>query len=182
MVYSLIGTSLFKLFQKGVGEQDIIGINQIIEVCTNNNTFFSNDGLDNNNENNINKGNGKDNTTSNRSEYGKLLTDELKKYKSIKLAMNIQKKKYDILQKEVNELNKQKQETSAFLQLAISFINTINTKISYCKGILERYNKDLGNKISLSSGPILPILIIYENAIKEKDTDDRKDKEDDRNK
>ncbi|MER5175180.1 MAG: hypothetical protein ABJB76_01695 [Candidatus Nitrosocosmicus sp.] len=178
----LIGSALFNLFQKGVSEQDIIGINHLLEVCTNNNTVFSNSDPNNNNEN-IHKDNGKDNTTSNRSEYWKLLTDDLKKYGSIKLAIKDKQDNYDKLHKEVNELNKQKQETSVFLQLAIFFINKIYQKISYCKGFLDRYNKDLDNKNSLSSrASILPILIVYENAIKEKDADDSKDKEDDGNK
>ena len=32
----LIGPSLSNLFQKGIGEQDIIGINQLVETCSNN--------------------------------------------------------------------------------------------------------------------------------------------------
>ena len=37
----LVGPSLSNLFQKGIGEQDIIGINQLVETCTGN-TNFSN--------------------------------------------------------------------------------------------------------------------------------------------
>ena len=48
--------------------------------------------------------------------------------------------------------------------------------MSYCKGFMDNYNKDLDNKNSLSSrASILPILIVYENAGKNKDKDDDND-------
>ncbi len=61
--------------------------------------------------------------------------------------MKKQQEKHDKLQKEVNYLNKQKQEISTQYQIAISFINTISTKISYCKGFMDNYKKDLDNKL-----------------------------------
>ncbi len=41
-VTPFIGPTLFSLFQKGIKEQDIIGINQQVESCTNNNTVSGN--------------------------------------------------------------------------------------------------------------------------------------------
>ena len=38
-VTPFIGPFLSNLFQKGVGEQDIIDINQLVEICTSNANF-----------------------------------------------------------------------------------------------------------------------------------------------
>ena len=65
---------------------------------------------------------------------------------TIKLVMKDQLEKHDKLQKQVNDLNKQKQENLAFLQLAISFLNTINQRISYCKELWDQYN-NINNKL-----------------------------------
>ncbi len=171
-VSPFIGSALSNLFQKGIGEQDIIGINQLLEAHTNNNTVFSNDDSNNNNENII-KESRKENTTNNRSEYWKLLTAELKKYGDIKLAMKNQLEKHDKLQKQVNDLNKQKEENLAFLQLSISFLNTINQRISYCKGFWDQYN-NISNKINLSSRLLdpLPIFIICDSTKKGKNDEE----------
>ncbi len=73
MFTPLIGPSLSNLFQKGIGEQYIIGINQLVETCSNNiNTNILNE----NTKNKIS-----------RSEHWKLLTDDLKKYSDIKIAI-----------------------------------------------------------------------------------------------
>ncbi|MER5176113.1 MAG: hypothetical protein ABJB76_04275 [Candidatus Nitrosocosmicus sp.] len=180
-VSPFIGSTLSNLFQKGMGEQDIIGINQLLELHTNNNISFSSAGPNKDDEN-IFKDNRKEISTNNRSEYWKLLTEELKKYGGIKFAMKDQLEKRDKLQKEVIDLNKQKQENLAFLQLAISFINTINQRISYCKGCLDQYN-NINNKINLSSrlSDPLPIFIICDNTEKEKN-DGEETKEDEINK
>ena len=71
------------------------------------------------------------------------LIEELKKYENIKLAIKKQQENHDKLQKQVNYLEQQKQEILKYLQIAISFINTINNKIYYYKGLLDQFNKDL---------------------------------------
>ena len=63
------------------------------------------------------------------------MINELKKYGDIKVAIKEQQENHEKLQKEVNYLNKQKQEIINYLQIIISFINTINSKISYYKGL-----------------------------------------------
>ena len=90
-----IGPTLSNLIQKGITEQDIIDINQLVEICTNNNTVYI-DSIpagpninQNENENNNNK-NVIGSYRNNRSEYWKLLIDDLKKYGDIKLAINDQ--------------------------------------------------------------------------------------------
>jgi hypothetical protein len=82
-----IGPALSYLFQKGLSEQDIISISQLVEICTINTDFsnsgkslhskYSAQGTNNNNGNMI----------TSRSEYWKQLIDDLKKYGNIKLAI-----------------------------------------------------------------------------------------------
>ncbi len=113
----ITGPVLSGLLQKGMNEHDIININHLIEISTNN--------IDNVTENkNTNK-------NISRSEYWKLFIDDLKKYGNIRVAIKERQDSLDRLQKEVNELNKQKQDVSYYLQISISFINAINSKISY---------------------------------------------------
>ncbi len=63
----LIGPPLSNLFQKGIGEQDIICINQLVEICTGN-TDFSNSNVGTQNENSSKETN-KVNKIISRSEY-----------------------------------------------------------------------------------------------------------------
>ena len=143
----LIGPSLSNLFQKGIGEQDIVGINQLVETCSNN----------------INIGDQNENTKYkiSRSEHWKLFTDDLKKYSDIKIAIKERQDGLEKIQKEVNELNKQKQDVSNNLQILISFINAINNKISYYKGFMDHHHKDISDKINLASRSLTtPIIII----------------------
>ena len=49
---ALIGPSLSNLFQKGIGEQDIMGINQLVETCSNN---INTDTLNENTKNKISR-------------------------------------------------------------------------------------------------------------------------------
>ena len=150
----LIGPSLSNLFQKGIGEQDIVGINQLVETCSNN----------------INIGDQNENTKYkiSRSEHWKLFTDDLKKYSDIKIAIKERQDGLEKIQKEVNELNKQKQDVSNNLQILISFINAINSKISYYKGFMDHHHKDISDKINLASQSLTtPIIIIYTNSGKD---------------
>ena len=168
----MIGPSLSNLFQKGIGEQDIIGISQLAETCTGN-TDFSNSGIGPQKDDRT-KDKGKDTNNGNRitsrSEYWKILADELKKYGNIRLAIKEQQENHDRLQKEVNHLTKQKQELSAYFQIATSFINAINNQISYYKGFMDQFNRDLNHRINLSSSFSHPfILIVNKNAEKDKD-------------
>jgi hypothetical protein len=94
----LLGPSLSNLFQKGIGEQDIIGTNQLVEICTSN-IDFSNSMIDTQKEN-ITKDTNKDNIK-NRSEYWKLLTRELERYGDIKIAIKEQQENHEKLQKEI---------------------------------------------------------------------------------
>jgi hypothetical protein len=158
----LIGPSLSNLFQKGIGEQDILGINQLVETCSNN----------------INTGTLNENTKNkiSRSEHWKIFTDDLKKYSDIKIAIKERQDNLEKVQKEVNELNKQKQDFSDYLQILISFINAMNSKISYYKGFMDHHHKDINDKINLLSRSLNPpIIIIYTNSGKDKEDNDDDD-------
>jgi hypothetical protein len=176
----LIGPSLSNLLQKGIGEQDIIGINQLVETCTGN-TNFSSSGFDPQKEDMVkdkDKDTNNGNKITSRSEYWKLLTDELKKYGSTRSAIKAQQENHYRLQKEVNDLNKQKQELSAYLQIATSYINAINNQISYYKGFMDQFNRDLNHRINLSSKFLHPfILIVNKNDEKDKDGVENQDGE-----
>ncbi len=176
----LVGPSLSNLFQKGTGEQDIIGINQLVETCTGN-ANFSNSGTGPQKEDRIkdkDKDTNNGNKITSRSEYWKLLADELKKYGNIRLAIKEQQENHDNLQKEVNHLNNQKQELSAYLQIATSFINALNNQISYYKGFMDQLNRDLNYRINLSTGFSHPfILIVSKSTDKDKDGTGKQDDE-----
>ena len=73
-----IGPTIFSLFRKGISEQDIIGINQLAEVCSNDPILINSD---------YNRENSNDKKVVNRSEYWRLLTDKMKKYKDIESAI-----------------------------------------------------------------------------------------------
>ena len=55
------------------------------------------------------------NSSNSRSEYWKTLIEELKKYENIKVALREQQASRDNLQKQVNYLDKQKQELLKYL-------------------------------------------------------------------
>ncbi len=153
-----VGPALHNLFQNGVSEKDIIGINQLVQEYKKNNRFpfdIDSDG----NDAKDNKGNEPDEAGS-----WKSLTAELKRYGGIKLAIKGQTEKLDRIKVEIRDSDKQRQEVLAYCHLAIALTNTINYKISYLKGLLDHFHdKDEHNKIkSITSSPTL-IFVIYDN-------------------
>ena len=155
----LIGPSLSNLLQKGISEQDIININQLVENST------------------TTKDIDKSNKITSKFEYWKILIEELKEYENVKQAIKEQQENHDRLQKQINYLDKQKQEILKYLQIAISFINTINNRIYYYKGFIDLFNKDLNYyKFNVpGSRPSYPfIFIINKDMEKDKDEDNKK--------
>ena len=149
-----IGPALYNLLQKGMVEQNIIDIHNLIETM---------------NEAEIS--NKKDIS---RSEYWKLFTDNLKRYGDIHVAIKEQQAIYEKMKKEIIQLNEQKIEVSKYIQTAISFINTLNNQISYYKGRLNSF-KNFNSRINLSANPVQPfIFIVYKD--KDDDGDDKSDK------
>jgi hypothetical protein len=173
----LVGPSLSNLLQKGIGEQDIVNINQLVETYAN-----SNDYTDQINSTASSNQNIKDNDMDkriiikSRSEYWNGLIEELKKYENIKVAIKKQQENHDKLQKQVNHLEQQKQATLSYLQIAISFINEITNRIYYSKGFVDKFNKDLNyrNNSTSFSNPL--IVIINNNRDIKKDREDNTEK------
>ena len=151
-----VGSSLSRLFQKGVSEQDIVGINRLVEECTNNSTVNTNGNLDaeGNKENYRNT-----DKTSNRLEQLKSLAGDLKKSGGIKAALKEQVENREKLDQEIQGLNKQKQDLIAYCNDAISIINDTNNKISYFNGFADYLKNDLGNKTKAISC-VSPLFII----------------------
>ena len=169
----LIGPSLSYLFQRGISEQDIIGISQLVEICIINTDFRdSENGLTNKNSP---KDTRNGSIITSRSEYWKQLIDDLKKFGNIKFAIKDLLEKREMVMKEIIDMQKQKQEISVQCQNGIYFINELYYKMAYFKEFMNRINKDLDNKIKASSkisGP-LPIFILCNNSEKEKEKKDK---------
>jgi hypothetical protein len=89
----------------------------------------------------------------------------LEKLQDITIEIKEHMEYHNKIQKEVNDINKQKQEISIQCQIAITLINTINNKISYIKGFRDHY-KYFNNKTNLpsrfSSVPVF--IIVYKNT------------------
>jgi hypothetical protein len=165
-----IGPTLSNLFQIGITEQDIIGITQLVEICSNNTVYSGSSpgpgyGPYPNHQN--------ENNNKSRSEYWKSWIDELKNYGDIKSAMKKQQGNLNKIQKEIEDLEKQKQDISVQCQNRFSIINELHNKISYFNGVMYYNSKDLDNKIRAASRFSMPspIFIIYNNAGKEREDD-----------
>ncbi|MGN6347699.1 MAG: hypothetical protein ACTHME_08355, partial [Candidatus Nitrosocosmicus sp.] len=177
LITPLVGPSLSNLLQKGIGEQDIVNINQLVEICTKSSTDFPNHNTDSSSSQNI-----KDNdidkriSVNSRSEYWNSLIEELKKYENIKVAIKKQQENHDKLQKQANHLEQQKQSTLSYLQIAISFINEITNRIYYSKGFVDFFNKELNHRNNSTSFSNHLIVIINNNRDIKKDREDNTEK------
>jgi hypothetical protein len=156
-----IGSTLQSLFQNGVSEQDIVVINQLARLQ--NNTFFDNvyPAAPNDKD--------KGSNLNGRSEFWKSLIGELKRYGGVKFAIREQSEKLDLINKEIKDSYKQKQEIMAYCQLTVSFINILNNKISYFKGLVDHYfNKHIYNTAETTSSSFMPspilIFLIYNKS------------------
>ena len=72
----------------------------------------------------------------------KSLIDDLKRYGEIKSVIKAQQVKKEMIKKEIDDSVKKKQEISIQCQNGISFLNEINNKMFYFKGLMDNYNKD----------------------------------------
>ncbi len=126
-LHPLIGPALSRLLQNGMGVEDIIGIHNLVQSCKENTFNFGMDretdresikDTDNNNNNN---------NKTNRPYCMTPLTDELKKYGGIKLAIKAKSEKLDKLSKEIDVLERQKQDLLAYFKGARNAINTANS-------------------------------------------------------
>ncbi|MBA3284333.1 MAG: hypothetical protein H0U27_04650, partial [Nitrosopumilus sp.] len=126
-----LGPALHNLFQNGVSEQDIIGINHLTREYKKNNQFpidVDSDVKDNKHDIGNEPG---------ERGFWRSLTDELKRYGGLKIAIKDQSEKLQKIKKEIGDSDKQRQEVLAYCQLAILITNVINSKISYLNGLLD---------------------------------------------
>jgi hypothetical protein len=135
-----VGTVLQNLFQNGVSEEDIINMNDLVSKFSQNsgsirdgfpfNMQNTNDRAKSNKDYSLNV-NGNNNS---RTMIWKSFISNLEKLKDIQIHLKEQIENRTKIQKELDYLNKQKQETVSYLQITIPFINAINHRISYLKG------------------------------------------------
>jgi transposase len=137
----LIGPVMISLFQKGITEQDIIKVNQLVKKIKTEKEVE---------EEEINvKGNISDRSISNIPiKYKKpspsleAITDNLKKYKDINVKIKEEKKEnYKRLKADVDKLYKQKKELSEQCQNTTLILNTIEGKLSFYKAFLDLLTK-----------------------------------------
>ena len=180
-----VGITLQRLFQKGISENDIININQIVTEFASNNSQFEIQSENSNSNNSIKKdnkagsyiiNNSNGNINGNRTEYWKSFINQLKKLGDVNLSVNEQQGILEKINKEITDLNKQKQELSIQCQTAISFTNIMTKQVYYFSELIDHYYKTIYKKIKTPStlSP-LPINIIYINF----DKQDKDNKEED---
>ena len=148
-----VGSAITNLFQKGVFEQDILDISEIIETYTNNNDTsiqHSNKNNNNNIKNNVSK-----------AEQMSQLINDIQNYKNVDIDIKEKQSELDILQNQINDLDNQKQQIEKYLQNFKSFMNSINNKIFQHKEFTNYFNRF--NTINLSSKSY-PLIDVYKKA------------------
>ncbi len=157
----ITGKALNTLFQNGLSEQDIVGINHMVQNFKNSgsgstcpNETYSDIQGSRCSKDHENKG----------SEPWRVLEDELIKYGCFELSIKEQSEKLYRIKQEIQESDRQKEGAMAHCQLAISLANIINYKISYLNGLMYRHlNECPHNKIKAPS-PLTPpmlVLVVY---------------------
>ncbi len=155
-----VGPAIYNLFQKGVFEQDILAISQLIEEFTNNDIIYQNNKNNNDSiKNNVRK-----------AEQLERLIKDIRNYKNIKLEIKEKKDELDSLQKTVNDLYNQKQQIEKLLQNFKSIIKSINDKLSHHKEYPNNF--DIFNTINLSSTSY-PLIFINKNIESDINTDEK---------
>jgi hypothetical protein len=135
-----IGTALQNLFQNGVGVDGIIGINRLAQEYRNNG-FPTDAAVVIEGEDNKGKEK-KEPEAATRLDFWKSLTDELKTYGGIKLAIKKQSETLAVINQEIGNSNEQKKDLLAYCHLAFYLMNTINNNISYLKGLVDSFNSE----------------------------------------
>jgi hypothetical protein len=168
-----IGPTLSHLLQKGITEQDIIGISQLVQLYQNNTGYTDSSLASGPNYQNEIKNKNENNTiefSKKRIEIWKSLIDDLKRCGEFKSVIKMQQIKKEMIKKEIDNLDTKKQEISLQYQDGISLLNEIHNKMFYFKGLMDHYNKDIDNKIKTFSRFSVPspIFIIYNIQEKKK--------------
>jgi DNA repair exonuclease SbcCD ATPase subunit len=145
-----IGAAISSLFQKGIFEQDIIAVNQLVDEYINNNMNYDNKNNNDSIKKNVSK-----------AERLERLINDIQNYKNIIIEIKDKQSELDSLQKTVNDLYNQKQQIEKLLQNFKSMINSINNKLSYHKEYKNHF--DIFSTVNLSSTSY-PLIFINKNS------------------
>jgi len=172
----VVGPALSSLFQRGISEQEIIKINQMV------NEFEKEEDEINAKDENINNSSNISLKYKKTSLYQEV-TDNIKNYKEIKAKIKNMKEIYKILQTKVSDLYIQNKELSEICKNTTLISNSTEGKLSLHKELEDHFNKEIDKKVkSISKQPIaavlLPIFIIIDKNTKKREIkDENNDKE-----
>ena len=159
-----VGTTLQRLFQKGISENDIISINKMVTEFANGNLQLGPQGEVNKDSMAVNGSNSDSNNSSNRAEHWKSFIENLRKLVNINSGIKEQQETLEKTRKETMELNKQKQDLFVQCQTAISFIGLMARHIDHFNWLVDYYYNTAVKKVRTSS-TLSPLIInlIYIN-------------------
>ena len=167
----VVGAALSSLFQRGITEQEIIKINQMV------NEFEKEEDESNAKDENINNSSNISLKYKKTSLYQEV-TDNIKNYKEIKAKIKNMKEIYKILQTKVSDLYIQNKELSEICKNTTLISNSTEGKLSLHKELEDHFNKEIDKKVkSISKQPIaaavlLPIFIIIDKNTKKREIKD----------
>ena len=147
-----VGTTLQRLFQNGISENDIISISQIVTETANGKLQLGPQGEDN-----------KANKTKplmavtaistiavTETEYWKSFIENLRKLGNINSSIKKQQETLEKTKKEIIDLDKQKQDLSSQCQTAVSFIGLMAKHIHHFNWLIDYYYNTTTRKIKVS--------------------------------
>ena len=153
-----VGTTLQRLFQNGISENDIISINQIVTESANGKLQLDPQGEGNKHSQAVN-GSNSDSNGSNRAEHWKSFIENLRKLGNINSSIKKHQETLEKTRREISDLDKQKQDLSSQCQTAVSFIGLIAKHIHHFNGLVDYYYNTATKKIRASSPTLSPLLI-----------------------
>jgi hypothetical protein len=167
-----IGPLLVSLYQKGITEQEIIDMNQLLQ------DYLIEPAKTDNNKDNKNESNTDVKNSLNIGTGYQIFIDELKKYGGIKAAIKHQSHLLDEIKNKNLELIEQRKTLLALCQNAIILISMLNDHYFYYKGFFDQYHKK--NCVTIVADRItIPIIILVHNTAKEGQNSKEKDKKSD---
>jgi len=155
-----VGTTLQRLFLNGIGENDIISINQIVTENANGKLYLDPQVQNNKDSVDVTSSNvNNNNSNSNRSEHWKSFIWDLRKLGDINSTIKKQQETLKKIRKEIIELNKQKQDLSSQCQTAVSFIGLVAKQIHHFNWLISHYYDASTKKVRASFPTLSPFLI-----------------------
>ena len=161
-----VGTTLQRLFQNGINENDIISISQIVTETANGKLQLGPQGEVNKHSQAVNGSNSDIDNSSKRTEYWKSFIENLRKLGSINSTIKKQQETLEKTKREIIDLGKQKQDLSSQCQTTVSFIGLAAKHIHHFNWLIDYYYNTTTRKIKVSPITLSPLLInlIYVNS------------------